>query len=113
SFYHGSGKDQGLEKRIETEENRMEYPVIELTPNGTEQVARASKPIIVKIGNYGPYVQMEGESGDMLSASIPDDIAPADFTWADASELLEAKAKGPEIIGRDPDTGLAITVQNG
>ena len=49
----------------------------------------------------------------MMRASVPDETPPADLTLERAVELVEARAKGPESLGTDPDSGLPVYVMNG
>jgi len=69
-------------------------------------------PIVVRIGRFGPYVQV-GVGDDAMTASIPDDVAPADLTAQRAAELVEDRAKGPSSLGDDPATGLPVYLMNG
>ena len=64
-------------------------------------------PVIAKPGKFGPYVQRGDDT-----ASIPENLAPADLTVAVALELL-AMPKGGKPIGDDPETGLTVYVMNG
>ena len=64
-------------------------------------------PVIAKPGRYGPYVQRGDDT-----ASIPENLPPADLTVEMALELL-AMPKGGKPIGEDPETGLTIFVMNG
>ena len=54
-----------------------------------------------------------GEGGPGRTASLPDDIAPADLTVEKAMELVRAKAEGPRTLGVDPATGQNVYVMNG
>ena len=64
-------------------------------------------PVIAKPGKFGPYVQRGDDT-----ASIPDNLPPADLSVAVALELL-AMPKGGKPIGEDPETGLTVYVMNG
>jgi DNA topoisomerase-1 len=68
---------------------------------------RNGVPVIAKPGRYGPYVQRGDDT-----ASIPDNLPPADLNVAVALELL-AMPKGGKPIGDDPETGLTVFVMNG
>ena len=47
----------------------------------------AGREVVVRVGRYGPYVQV-GEDGDaQLRASLPDDLAPDELTVEQAVEL--------------------------
>ena len=64
-------------------------------------------PVIAKPGRYGPYVQRGDDT-----ASIPDNLPPADLSVDKALELL-AMPKGGKPIGTDPETDLTVFVMNG
>ena len=51
--------------------------------------------------------------GPGRTASLPEDIAPADLTVEKALELVRAKAEGPRTLGVDPATGQNVYVMNG
>jgi DNA topoisomerase-1 len=103
-FYRGDGRHVGLEKLIEAKETTIDYPAI---PIGDDPAT--GQPIRVRIGRYGPFLQ-RGEGGDGNTASLPDDLAPADLTVDQAVQLLEAKAQGPRDLGPDPATGQHVYV---
>jgi DNA topoisomerase-1 len=108
TFYNGDGGREwpGLRPLVENETN-IEYPVISLG-----QHAESGAPVVVRIGRFGPYVQI-GEGDDARNASIPDETPPADFTLEQAIELVESRAKGPATLGTDPASGLPVYVMNG
>ena len=104
SFYRGDARHVGLEALIEQKQSEIDYPAINVgVDSATEQ------PIKVRIGRYGPFLQ-RGEGGEGNTASLPDDLPPADLTVAHALQLLEAKAQGPKDLGVDPATGLHVFV---
>jgi DNA topoisomerase-1 len=105
-FYRGSRGRPGLEQRAQ-DDDEISYPVIEL---GTDP--ETDQPLRVRIGRYGPFVQ-RGEGGPGKTASLPDDVAPADFTIEQALELLKAKAEGPRVLGPDPATGQPVYLMTG
>jgi DNA topoisomerase I len=105
-FYRGSRGRPGLEQRAQ-DDDQITYPVIEL---GTDP--ESGQPLRVRIGRYGPFVQ-RGEGGPTNTASLPDDVAPADFTIEQALELLKAKAEGPRLLGPDPATGQPVYLMTG
>jgi DNA topoisomerase I len=107
-FYRGDGKHHGLENLVEEKEQSIDYPVVDV---GTDP--ESGLPVRVRIGRYGPFLQM-GESGDDAPrASLPEDLAPADLTPEKAFALLRAKAQGPRSLGADPKTGLPVYVMHG
>jgi DNA topoisomerase-1 len=64
-------------------------------------------PVVAKPGRYGPYVQRGDDT-----ASIPDNLPPADLTVELALELL-SMPKGGKPLGEDPATGLTVFIMNG
>jgi DNA topoisomerase-1 len=63
----------------------------------------------IKIGRYGAYViQPKTDTKEEIHATIPDDVAPADLTSETIADLLIASEKGPQSMGKDPNTGMNI-----
>jgi DNA topoisomerase-1 len=108
TFYHGGGGREwpGLRNLVENE-TQIDYPVISL---GSHPATGA--PVVVRIGRFGAYVQV-GEGDAAMTASIPDETAPADLGLEQAVELVDARAKGPTSLGTDPATGQEVYVMAG
>jgi DNA topoisomerase I len=108
-FYYGDKKKKhrGLLGAVVKGEENADYPVLDLgdDPDSGESVR-------IRIGRFGPFVQVD-EGGPGRTASLPDDIPPADLTLGKALELVRAKAEGPRSIGVDPATGMNVYVMNG
>ena len=68
---------------------------------------------MLRVGRYGPYLEVTGDDGELKRASVPDDIAPDELTVARARELLETQADGDRVLGTDPDSGREVVVRNG
>ena len=66
----------------------------------------------VRIGRFGPFAEM-GAEGEMLTASLPEGIAPADLTAEQVEKLVKAKAEGPDVLGADPATGKPVLMLQG
>jgi DNA topoisomerase-1 len=96
---HGGLRDLVTDRLPEIDAAAINSFPIGEDPNGVT--------IIAKPGRFGPYVQRGTDT-----ASIPDDLPPADLDAARALELL-SMPKGGKVIGTDPDTGLAVLVLNG
>ena len=106
-FYFGDKKHRGLLTAAEHGAEKADYPVLDLgQDDGSGDLVR------VRVGRFGPFVQV-GEGGPGRTASLPEDVAPADLTVERALELVRAKAEGPRALGADPDTGLPVFVMNG
>jgi DNA topoisomerase-1 len=106
-FYYGDKKHRGLLPAVEEGAEKADYPLLDLgvDPDSGETVR-------VRIGRFGPFVQL-GEGGTGRTASLPDEIAPADLSVEKALELVRAKAEGPRPLGVDPATGQNVYVMNG
>ncbi len=80
------------------------------TPLGEDP--ETGQPIYVKVGRFGPYVQLgdRSEKGDKPKmASLWKSMSPDAVTLEDALMLLSF----PRELGRHPETGETITVQDG
>jgi DNA topoisomerase-1 len=108
-FYYGDKKKKhrGLLGAVEKGEENADYPVLDL---GEEP--ETGEAVRIRIGRFGPFVQV-AEGGPGRTASLPDDLAPADLTVDRALELVRAKAEGPRSLGVDPATGMNVYVMNG
>src|SRR3954470_22225721 len=106
-FYYGDKKHRGLLPAVEHGAEKADYPLLDL---GTEPTS--GEPVRIRIGRFGPFVQV-GEGGPGRTASLPDEIAPADLTTDRALELVRAKAEGPRSLGVDSATGQNVYVMNG
>ncbi|NEP17635.1 MAG: type I DNA topoisomerase, partial [Leptolyngbya sp. SIO4C1] len=97
TFYCG---DEGLEHQVQVREDQID-------PNEARTVDLADLHARVRIGRYGPYVEAE-EDSEVVRASIPNDVSPADLDDDQIQVLLKQKTEGPEKIGLHPDTGEPI-----
>ena len=107
-FYFGDGKRSGLAAATDPkQQEKTDYPVIDLGED-----PESGQPVRVRIGRFGPFLQL-GEGGQGNTASLPDDIAPADLTVEGALRLIRAKAAGPRTLGVDPNTGQNVYLATG
>ena len=107
-FYRGDKKHRGLEHLVEDKGQSIEYPIIELGRD-----PESNLPVRVRIGRYGPFLQLGDQNDGGPRASLPEDLAPADLTIEKAIALLKAKAQGPKSLGVDPMTGQHVYVMHG
>ncbi len=70
-------------------------------------------PYVVRVGRYGPFVEVAREDGTSVSVSLPEDVAPADVTRETIDELANQAARGDEPLGVDPETGEDVYVLTG
>ncbi|WP_432521734.1 type I DNA topoisomerase [Kineococcus sp. SYSU DK006] len=70
--------------------------------------------IVLRVGRYGPYLEgPDAETGELLKASVPDDVAPDEMTVEKARELLTSQSDGDNVLGTDPATGRTIVARVG
>jgi DNA topoisomerase-1 len=106
-FYYGDAKHRGLLPAVTQGAEKADYPLLDL---GTDE--ESGEPVPIRIGRFGPFVQV-GSGGPGRTASLPDEIPPADLTLERAMELVRAKAEGPRTLGVDSATGQNVYVMNG
>ncbi|WP_338038432.1 type I DNA topoisomerase [Neosynechococcus sphagnicola] len=102
NFYLG---DSGLETQTREREGAIdpnEARTVQL-----ESPSEAALPYKVRIGRFGPYIEVENDSGS-VKASIPKDLTPADLSFEQVEILLRQKTEGPDKVGSHPDTGEPI-----
>jgi DNA topoisomerase-1 len=68
------------------------------------------RPVVVRVGRYGPYLQAGGEEGPRVS--IPEDLPPDELTSEKVAELLSAPSSDREL-GTDPESGHPVVVKAG
>ncbi len=117
-FYFGSaeGKEGGLARQgglktiISKNLDEIDARAISTIPIG---LADDGRPVVVRVGRYGPYVQV-GEDGndDVQKASLPEDLAPDELTVDKAVELASAPS-GDRVLGTDPITGHDVVARAG
>ncbi|QEY30935.1 type I DNA topoisomerase [Synechococcus sp. RSCCF101] len=101
-FYKGS---EGLETQVHEREG-------DIDPGRSRTVSLEGLPCVVRIGRFGAYLETQRVSDDgeeeVIKATLPREITPADLDAEQAELILRQKAEGPESIGVDPETGEAV-----
>ncbi len=69
--------------------------------------------VVLRVGRYGPYVEVPGEDGEPRRATVPDDVAPDELTVEKARELLTMSGDEGRVLGEDPATGRTVVVKAG
>ena len=84
----------------------------DIDPVASRTIELDGLPCVVRIGRFGAYLEAKrpGEDGEeeLIKATLPQDLTPADLDSDQAELLLKQKADGPESLGEDPATGEAI-----
>jgi len=102
-FYRG---DNGLDAQVKSREENID-------PRKACTLHFEGLQADVRVGRYGPYLEKEGEDGEKTTASLPQEISPADVTDELSEKLFELKARGPQSLGIHPTEGLSIFVLSG
>ncbi|MCU1595357.1 MAG: topA [Frankiales bacterium] len=112
AFYFGSdeGKEGGLAKqgglkKLTSEGlGDIDARAINSIPIGLDA---DGTPVVVRVGRYGPYVEI-GEK----RASLPEDLAPDELTVAMAIEMADAPSDD-RVLGQHPASGLDVIAKKG
>lgn len=103
-FYFGNGHP-GLKALVEKGEETIDPRQVCGLPIGKTE---DDQEVEVRIGRYGPFLSM----GD-VRAGVPDDTPPDSLTVERAVEMLAIAAKGPEALGKDPETDKPVYLKAG
>ncbi|MEX1062902.1 MAG: type I DNA topoisomerase [Balneolaceae bacterium] len=104
-YYKG---DLGLKSKVESQEDKIdpqEARKLELPIEGLNGIG-------VYVGRFGPYVKTKKDEEE-ISTSLPVGLAPGDITITKLNELINAEKKGPESLGKHPETGEDVFVLTG
>ncbi len=101
-FYFGP---EGLKAQVGLHEKQID-------PTLARTVDLGGLDARVKIGKFGPYVEVE-RGGETIKASIPRDAAPADLSPDQVETILRQKIEGPDELGRHPETKQPIYLLTG
>lgn len=105
AFYRGpKDGDGGLLKLIAAAEETADPREVCRVEIGSKD----DKTLVVRVGRYGPYIDLDGER-----ASVPEDLAPDEVDVDKAIALLEEAARWPRYLGDHPENGKAINVHLG
>jgi DNA topoisomerase-1 len=101
-FYKG---EEGLETQVKVKESEIDSTV-------AKTVRLENLEAKVRIGRYGPYIEVENGDG-AIKASLPVDLTPADLSPEQVQSLLKQKIEGPDKVGLHPETGEPIFLKTG
>merc|ERR1712159_241925 len=104
-FYKG---DTGLENQVQQREG-------DIDGGEFRSVSLEGLTSLVRLGKFGTYLESKrlGENGKPITATLPQEITPADLDEDIAEMILKQKAEGPESLGVDPDSGQNLYLLNG
>ena len=98
-FYLG---EKGLETQVKERESQID-------PAVARTVELENLDAKVRIGKFGPYIEVENGNG-LVTASIPKDLTPAELDPEQVEVLLRQKTEGPDKLGLHPETGEPIYI---
>jgi len=101
-FYLG---DDGLDEQVKRNEEKID-------PREACTVQIEGLDANIRIGRFGPYLE-KIKDGETLTASIPNDLTPADLTNELIDELIRRKQEGPQSLGIHPTEDKPIYVMIG
>ena len=94
--------ESGLENQVKVRQDQIDPAIAK----AIELENLAAK---VKIGKFGPYIEIpQGE--EIITASIPQDLTPADLNPEQVAVLLKQKTEGPDKVGIHPETSEPIFI---
>ncbi|MCA9081746.1 MAG: DNA topoisomerase I, partial [Planctomycetaceae bacterium] len=96
-FYSG---EEGLDQQVKVKEETID-------PREACSLNIEGLTATVRVGKFGPFLERK-EGEESVTASLPDDISPADLNNEIAEELIELKRRGPQALGMHPDDGVPI-----
>ena len=99
-FYFGADGDEGLRDLVTHQLGEIDARDINTIEIGDG--------IQLRIGRYGPFLELEGER-----VSVPEDIAPDELTVEKARELLASAGGDERVLGENPATGLRVVARSG
>lgn len=75
---------------------------------------RVADDATLRIGRYGPYLELDGtEGGSPRRINVPDGLAPDELTNEKVRELVESPVVTDRELGADPSSGRTIVVKDG
>ena len=104
-FYYGGGGHRGLRTVID---NLGDIDARDINS------IRLTDDITLRIGKYGPYLEVPVDGSDTpRRVNVPDSLAPDELTPEKARELIDAPVAGDRELGVNPATGKRVVVKDG
>jgi DNA topoisomerase-1 len=101
-FFRG---EKGLETQVQQREG-------DIDPTSSRTISMEGLPCVVRIGRFGAYLEArrtnEDGTEELVKATLPQEITPAELDAEHAEQILRQKTEGPESLGEDPETGESV-----
>lgn len=112
SSMRGDPRDVALEQALKLIDDKLASQ----QPWGIDP--KSGRPIFLKSGPYGPYLQLgrsipAGGSGSIVRVGVPSHLDPHSLTLQEASQLLNRRMEQDRPLGRDPESGKHVYVKDG
>ncbi|YAI82043.1 MAG: type I DNA topoisomerase [cyanobacterium endosymbiont of Rhopalodia sterrenbergii] len=88
-------------------DNLVKLGIENIDPAVAKAINLNNLEVTVKLGKFGPYIEVIKE-GEVITASIPIDLTPADLNFERVSTIIKQKIEGPKELGLHPETGESI-----
>lgn len=102
-FYQGT---EGLERRVEEALDTVDARAV-----STLEYPKWGD-FVVRVGKFGPYAEGVVD-GERVTASLPEDVSPADVTEEFLEELLKESNEEDRVLGIHPDADQPILLKRG
>jgi len=103
-FYFGGGEHPGLREIVDN--------LGDIDARAVNSI-RIDDGITLRVGRYGPYLEVEDGSETPRRVNVPEDVAPDELTPAKARELIEAPVVTDRVLGENPENGKTVVVKDG
>ena len=102
NFYLG---EKGLDNQVKQRESQIDTAE-------ARSIELENLEAKVRIGKFGAYIELDRD-GEQLTASLPQDVTPAELNDDRVEILLKQKTEGPDKLGLHPETEEPIFILNG
>jgi len=103
-FYFGGGEHAGLREIVDN--------LGDIDARAVNSI-RIDDGITLRVGKYGPYLEVDDGSETPRRVNVPEGLAPDELTPAKARELIDAPVVTDQVLGENPANGKTIVVKDG
>ena len=103
-FYFGGGEHPGLREIVDN--------LGDIDARAVNSI-RIDEGVTLRVGKYGPYLEVEDGSDTPRRVNVPEGLAPDELTPEKARELIDAPVTTDRVLGENPANGKTILVKDG